>query len=184
MQLRLIALKVEKWIHSVSKILHSVSAFALFLLMILIATDVTGRYVLKHAITGSVDLVVLLMVVFIFLSFPNTTYRRTHVRTDVLYTLLSHRKRAVFDIITIGLSVLITFLITWQLGARALSFIKNPPGLSTAYFGWPHYPFIILASVCCGLMCLELIVWVIESVNRAIKGDTVQEDEAHGVVNS
>jgi TRAP-type C4-dicarboxylate transport system permease small subunit len=165
-----IALKIESWIHSIGNVLHSISAFVLFLMMILMSIDVIGRYVFKQAITGSIDFVVLMMVLFIFLSFPNATHQRVHVRTDVLYTLFSPRIRAFFDIITIGLSALIVFLITWQLGARALNMIQNPPGLSTAYFGWPHSPFIMLAAMCCGLMSLELIIWVIQSIHRGIKG--------------
>jgi len=169
-QLKPLALKTEKWIHAVSKSFHSVSSVALFLLMILMATDVAGRYVFKQAITGSIDLVVLMMAVFIFLSFPNTTYRRNHVRTDVLYELFPERIRAILDVITIGLSALIILLISWQLGARALRIIQNPPGISTSYFYWPHYPFIILASICCGFMFLELLIWFIQSVNKSIKG--------------
>jgi TRAP-type C4-dicarboxylate transport system permease small subunit len=162
--------KLEDGIHTMSRAFHLVSAIALFLLMILMTIDVIGRYVFKHAITGSIDLVVLLMVVFIFLSFANTTYQKIHVRTDVLYELLPPRKRAIFDIITIGLSALLMLLITWQLAARALKIIQNPPGLSTAYFGWPHFPFIILAAICCGFMFLELFIWVVQSINGAIKG--------------
>jgi TRAP-type C4-dicarboxylate transport system permease small subunit len=175
-QLKPIILKTENGIHLVSKALHSISAFVLFLLMILMTIDVISRYVFKHAITGSVDLVVLMMVIFIFLSFPNTTYRRNHARTDVLYERLSPRKQAVFDIITIGLSALIMLFISWQLGARALNIIQNPPGLSTSYFYWPHFPFIMLAAFCCGLMCLELIIWVIQSIHTAIKCKSAHEN--------
>ena len=172
MQLKPIILKAENWIHTVSKAFHSVSAAVLFLLMLLMATDVAGRYVFKQAITGSIDLVVLMMVVFIFLSFPNTTYRRNHVRTDVLYELFPERVRAILDVITIGFSALIMLLITWQLGARAVKIIQHPPGISTSYFYWPHYPFIILASICCGVMFLELLIWFIQSLNIGIKGES------------
>jgi TRAP-type C4-dicarboxylate transport system permease small subunit len=168
-QLKSIFLKTENLIHRVSKAFHSISSAVLFLLMLLMATDVAGRYVFKQAITGSIDLVVLMMVVFIFLSFPNTTYLRNHVRTDVLYELFPERIRAILDVITIGFSALMMLLITWQLGARALKIIQNPPGISTSYFYWPHYPFIILASICCGFMFLELLIWFIQSVNKSIK---------------
>ena len=170
MSVKSIIVKTENWIHAVSKAFHSVSAAVLFFLMLLMAADVPGRYVFKQAITGSIDLVVLMMVVFIFLSFPNTTYRRNHVRTDVLYALFPERIRAILDILTLGFSAFIILLITWQLGARALKIIQNPPGISTSYFYWPHYPFIILASICCGFMFLELLIWFIQSVNKGIKG--------------
>ena len=170
MEFKPIVLKAENWIHAASRAFHSVSSAVLFLLMLLMAVDVAGRYVFEQAITGSIDLVVLMMAVFIFLSFPDATYRRSHVRTDVLYALFSKRVRAILDIVTIGFSAFIMLFITWQLGARALKIIQNPPGISTSYFYWPHYPFIILASICCGFVFLELLIWFIQSVNTVIKG--------------
>jgi TRAP-type C4-dicarboxylate transport system permease small subunit len=167
--LKQLFLRIENDIHSLTNVLHRISALVLFLLMLLMFFDVIGRYLFQKAITGSIDLVVIMMVIFIFSSFPDATLHRSHVRTDVLYDRLSLRKRAAIDIFTIGLCALITFLIAWQLGARAVHIFQNPPGISTSYFSWPHYPFILLAAICCGLMCLELIIWVIQSINIAIK---------------
>ena len=169
MTLKQFFIGIENCIHSVSKVCHWISALVLFLLMILMSFDVIGRYVFQKAISGSIDFVVIMMAIFIFLSFPEATWRRSHVRIDVLYNRLSHRTRAVLDIITIGMCALITFLISWQLGARALSIVYNPPGISTSYFSWPHYPFIMLASICCGIMGLELIIWMIRSIKKSIK---------------
>ena len=166
MALKQFFIGTEKCIHWVSKAFHLISALVLFLLMILMSFDVIGRYVFKKAISGSIDFVVIMMAVFIFLSFPEATWRRSHVRIDVLYDRLSSRSRAVLDVFTIGLCALITFLISWQLGARALYTVHNPPGISTNYFSWPHYPFLMLASICCGMMGLELVIWIIQSIKK------------------
>ena len=169
MALKQFFMKAENCVHSVSKVFHWISASVLFLLMILMSFDVISRYVFQKAISGSIDFVVIMMAIFIFLSFPEATWRRSHVRIDVLYDRLSHRHRAILDIFTIGLCALITVLISWQLGARAVFIVHNPPGISTSYFSWPHYPFIMLASICCGMMGLELIIWVIQSIKTSMK---------------
>jgi TRAP-type C4-dicarboxylate transport system permease small subunit len=162
-------LRVENCIHWVSKTMHWISTFVLFLLMMLMFFDVISRYLFQKALSGSIDLVVIMMVIFIFLSFPDATLNKSHVRTDVLYNRLPLRKQAVLDIITIGLCALVASLISWQLGARALNIVRNPPGISTSYFSWPHYPFIIIASICCGLMALELVIWVIHSFRTFLR---------------
>jgi TRAP-type C4-dicarboxylate transport system permease small subunit len=139
----------------------------LFLMVILITTDVTGRYLLKIPIAGSIDVITLMMVLLVFPSLPYVTSKGGHVRTDVLFNRLSKRQQGAIDVINSLFSVIFVALVTWQLAARAWSFIKNPPGISTSYFQWPHLPFICLASVGCGLMSLELIIWFFLSIKQA-----------------
>ena len=165
-----IIMKIEKLIHWASINLNKVSAAVLFLMMLFMTTDIVGRYIFGHAIPGSLDFIVLMMVLFVFPSFANTTYFRGHVRTDILYERCSNRKKAILDVFSLIFSVFIIFLITWQLGARAFEIIQNPPGMGTTYFNIPHLPFIIVAMVSCGLMCLEFFIWLIQSIKKSIYG--------------
>lgn len=170
MKFKEILLRVENLIHAISVNLNRISAVVLFIMMLFITVDIVARYLFKHAIPGSVDFVVLMMVMFVFPSFANTTYRRGHVRTDILYVRFSDRKKAMLDIFSLIFSVFIIFLITWQLGARAIEIIQNPPGIGTTYFNWPHLPFIIIAMVACGLMCIEFLIWLLQAVKKSIYG--------------
>jgi TRAP-type C4-dicarboxylate transport system permease small subunit len=160
-------LKIELFIHTVCKAFALVSVVFLFLMMIFIAVDVVGRYILNMPIPGSIDFVTVMMVLLVFPAFGYLTSQDGHVRTDILFDRLSKRWQGIFDIFNSLLSIFLIFCITWQLGARAWSIIKNPPGISTSYFQWPHLPFIILAAVGMGLMTLEMFIWFFHSVNRA-----------------
>jgi TRAP-type C4-dicarboxylate transport system permease small subunit len=160
-------LKIELFIHTVCKAFALVSVVFLFLMMIFIAVDVVGRYILNMPIPGSIDFVTVMMVLLVFPAFGYLTSQDGHVRTDILFDRLSKRWQGIFDIFNSLLSIFLIVCITWQLGARAWSIIKNPPGISTSYFQWPHLPFIILAAVGMGLMTLEMFIWFFHSVNRA-----------------
>lgn len=168
MSLESFAGRIEKWIHAIGKVFIYVSAGVLFLMMIFISCDVVARYVFKHAIAGSVDYIIVMMVLFVFPSLAHVTYVKGHVRTDILYERFSRRKRGALDIISTFFSIGFMLLLSWQLGARALNIIEFPPGPATSYFQWPHLPFIILATVCCALMCLELFIWFVESLKQAV----------------
>jgi TRAP-type C4-dicarboxylate transport system permease small subunit len=160
-------LKIELFIHTVCKAFALVSVVFLFLMMIFIAVDVVGRYILNMPIPGSIDFVTVMMVLLVFPAFGYLTSQDGHVRTDILFDRLSKRWQGIFDIVNSLLSIFLIVCITWQLGARAWSIIRNPPGISTSYFQWPHLPFIILAAVGMGLMTLEMFIWFFHSVNRA-----------------
>jgi TRAP-type C4-dicarboxylate transport system permease small subunit len=160
-------LKIERFIHTVCKAFALVSVVFLFFMMIFIAIDVVGRYILNRPIPGSIDFVTVMMVLLVFPAFGYLTSQDGHVRTDILFDRLSKRWQGIFDIVNSLFSIFFIICITWQLGARAWSIIKNPPGISTSYFQWPHLPFIILATVGMGLMTLEMFIWFFHSVNRA-----------------
>lgn len=160
-------LKIEQSIHTVCKAFSLVSVLFLFIMMMFIAIDVVGRYVFNAPIPGSIDFVTVMMVLVVFPAFGYLTAQDGHVRTDILFDRLSKRWRGIFDIVNSLFSLFLIVCITWQLGARAWSIIKNPPGISTSYFQWPHLPFIIIATVGVGLMCLEMFIWFFNSVDLA-----------------
>ncbi len=159
--------KIERFIHGICKGFALVSVVFLFLMMIFIAIDVAGRYVFNAPIPGSIDFVTVMMVLVVFPAFGYLTSQDGHVRTDILFEALPTRWKGIFDILNSIFSLFLILCITWQLGARAWSIIKNPPGISTSYFQWPHLPFIILAAVGTGLMALEMFIWFFHSVNKA-----------------
>lgn len=162
------ALIAEKWIHKISSMFSWLSVFILILMMLFISVDIIGRYLFMRPITGSIDFIVVMMVFIVFPAFAHVTALKRHVRTDIIFDALSKRAKGAIDIINSACSIFIIGLITWQLGARAVDMILNPPGIRTDYFQWPQVPFISLAAVGCGLMTLELLIWFVHSIGQAL----------------
>lgn len=168
MGLKSSALRAEKWIHTASRAFSWLSVIVLILMMLFITVDVVARYLFMNPIVGSIDFVVVMMVLLIFPSFGLVTFLNRHVRTDLIFDAISRRSRGGLDVINSVCSIVIIALISWQTGARAWHYIKHPPGITTDYFQWPHMPFLAVAALGCGLMCLELFIWFIKSVKQAL----------------
>ncbi|MBN2063003.1 MAG: TRAP transporter small permease [Deltaproteobacteria bacterium] len=164
------AMTAEKLINKASHMFCWVSVIVLIFMTLFITVDIIGRYVFSRPITGSIDFVVLMMVIIVFPCLAHVTTLNRHVRTDIIFNDLSKRGKGAIDIINSGCSVFIIGIITWQLGARVVYIIQNPPGVTTEYFQIPHYPFIAIAAVGCGLMTLELIIWFIRSIRQTLNG--------------
>ncbi len=163
--------RIEQTVHRICKAFALVSVVFLFLMMMFVAVDVVGRYVLNMPIPGSIDFVTVMMVIVVFPAFGYLTSQDGHVRTDILFNRLSMRWKGIFDIVNSIFSLFLIICITWQLGLRAWTIIKNPPGISTSYFQWPHLPFIILAAIGMGLMTLEMFIWLFNSARQARRAE-------------
>ncbi len=157
----------EKRMLTISRYTALPSAIVLFLMMLLTTTDVFGRYLLNKPIPGSIDYITVMMVILVFPALAYVTAQGGHVRTDIIFDRLSTKGKGYFDVVNSLCTMVFAFLMTYQLGMRCISIIKNPPGIATGYFQWPHLPFICLAALGCALMDIELIIWFIRSVQRA-----------------
>jgi TRAP-type C4-dicarboxylate transport system permease small subunit len=168
---RVIMLKsIEKGIHWVSRGFALVSVVVLFLMVVFIDVDVVGRYFFKSPITGSIDFVTVMMVIVIFPAMGYVTSLNGHVRTDVIYEKFAKRGRGICDIPNSLFALFLVVAMAWRLGTRAWSITQNPPGISTAYFHWPHFPFMMLGTVGLILMALEILVQFIHAMDDAIHG--------------
>lgn len=170
MSLKAIAKKTEELVHTFNKHISRVSLAGLLVLTVFSAVDVGGRYFFNSPVPGSTDIITVLLIIIVFPGFGHVTYKRGHIRTDILYARFSVRTRGLLDVISLSLCTTFSFYLTKQLILRAWDAIKNPPGICTGYFQFPHLPFIILGAICCLFMCLELFIWLLHSFRDAVDG--------------
>lgn len=162
---------VEKGIHWASRVFVMFSIVDLFLMTVFIGIDVVGRYLFNKPIPGSIDFITVMMVILVFPALGYLTSLDGQVRTDIFYGKLSTRGKGFCDIVNTLFALFLLAMMTWQLGARVAGSIKNPPGISTAYFQWPHMPFMIVGVLSLALMGLEVLIQFVHAGDDAIHGE-------------
>lgn len=167
MRLGQLGSKVEQGIHKTSTTINYIALLFLFLMMLLVAFDVLGRYLFDSPFTGTFDSIEMMMAVVVFCSLAYCTLVEGHVRVDVILSRLPQRAKSILNVITFIPSVFIVALIAWRLGDRAWTIVMNLPGPATPTIDIPHWPFIILATIGCFLFCLELIIYWLRYVKEA-----------------
>ena len=124
--------------------------------MLLTFLDVSGRKLLSHSITGSLELTELLMVVVIFGALPLVSLKGEHVVFDSLDALLpawfQRIQRALVDIVCAGLLIGLAYLM-WKTGAEFAV-----TGETTAQLKITKAPFIQGMGLLCGLTALVHLV--------------------------
>jgi len=166
-------LKIEKALHWSSRAFASLSMVSIFLMMIFVGVDVFLGYAFKAPLPGSIDFVVIMMVVLIFPTLAYLTQLDAHVRTDILYDKLSKRGKDICNIPTTIFGIILVGIMAWRLGLRIWVSITQPPGLATAYFNWPQWPFMLLGLIGLVLMTLELVIQLVHAVHDTLNGENV-----------
>jgi TRAP-type C4-dicarboxylate transport system permease small subunit len=126
----------------------TLAGLALFAIMMLTFFDVSGRKMMSHSITGSLELTELLMVVVIFAALPLVSLKGEHVVFDSLDSMLPSWVRKIqqglIHIICAALLFSLAYLM-WQTGAEFAA-----TGETTAQLKITKAPFIHgMGFLCC-----------------------------------
>lgn len=163
---------IESAIHRVTRLARKVASILLSFMILLIAMDVFGRYVLNRSIRGTVDVIEVTLVFIVFLTAPEVAARNAHIKVDLVISAFSEKIRAILFCFTSFASLIISALITWQLGMRGWSLMIRPT-LTTLNLEWPLGPFYLVAALGFLLLCLELAVTFVNSLRRVSGGPEV-----------
>ncbi len=84
----------RQWLESV---LGAVSATVLFLMMLVTAVDVVGRYVFNQPLNGGFELTEMMLAALIYCGLPLVSQRREHIVIDTFDPLMSRRVKRALD---------------------------------------------------------------------------------------
>ena len=141
---------------SLEILVSTLAGLALMAIMVLTFLDVSGRKILSHSITGSLELTELLMVVVIFGALPLVSLKGEHVVFDsldaVLPAFVQRIQRMLVNLICAGLLFGRAYLM-WKTGGEFAS-----TGETTAQLKIAKSPFIQGMGVLCALTGLVHLV--------------------------
>ena len=162
---------VKKIFSSPVRIMAAISSIFLALITLLVTSDVIGRYLFKHPIKGSDELVGLLLLCVAACAFSYTQTQNRHIRIDILLSRVHPRARLGFDIYNYLFSLGIFGLITWQIFVTARKYILNLQGgtSNSEILSIPWSPFLIILGLGFAIYSLVLLSDLIVVCVKAAK---------------
>lgn len=130
--------------------LATLSAIAMFAVMIVVMLDVTMRYVFAAPLAWSYDIISLyLMVAVFFLALGDTLHHHGHIAIDLLLPRMPVRLRHFGEMIGYALTTVLIALIAWQAWERLATAFVNSEVTPTVieWPTWPAYLFVVVGSV-------------------------------------
>ena len=148
------------------------AGLALLAIMVLTFLDVSGRKMLDHSITGSLELTELLMVVVIFGALPLVSERGEHVVFDSIDAILPDALKKVQRALVHLLCASALMGLAWLMWQTGHDFVAS--GETTAQLKILKAPFIYGMGLLCGLTGLVHLVKAFLPIDEnASEGGTV-----------
>ena len=143
------------WLESA---LSLTSGTVLFLMMMITAVDVIGRYVFNRPLAGGFEITEMLLAALIYCGLPLVSQRREHIVIDTFDPLMSARVKRALDVLAEVLCSLTLGGIGYLIFRRAVRVAEY--GDTTSVLKWPLAPVAYLMGtmiVIAGLIHLSLI---------------------------
>ena len=143
-------------------------AAGLATIMVLTFCDVIGRYAFDSPIVGTVEVTELLMGTMVYLGVGLTTHARGHIRVDIVIDLLPPRVRAVLDIVTLALSIVLVSLMCWHLWLKAGATVEKND--LTQIWEWPIWPAAYVMAAASLLMVTSMLLQLGQAMRHLARG--------------
>lgn len=133
----------------------------IFLIMIVIVSDVIGRNLFLKPVPGTLEISTSLLVFGVFLSLAHVLAHGGHVKITIFIDRLSPRVRDWFDIFALAVGFSLMSLTAWQALLYALHSYQTQEVASQS-FRLPHYfaKFAFFAG--CTMFCIQFFIQLVD----------------------
>jgi len=158
---------LERTINGVSRIVNSVGVSVLLVMIILVTTDVTLRYVFNSPLRGVYEIVEVILVIVVAFGMAYTAMQKGMVAVEVLVERFRPRVRAILGIFNSLMGLTLFSLISWKSTEQAITYWAA--GETTYVSGLPLFPFVLIVSFGTALLSLVLFVQMLENITQAVR---------------
>lgn len=152
----------ERW-------LNLVSSAILIIMMLMVTSDVTSRYLFNRPILGTLECIEFSMVGMIFLGFAYTQGVKAHIKIDLVTARMSPKAKEICHIAVYLLGLLFFALIVWHGSRMAIDSWKMKE-ISWGASRLPVYPAKTMVPFGSLIICLQFIVDIGESILNLKRG--------------
>lgn len=158
---------LEKWIRGITNVLAVVGAAVLFLMMVIGAADVLGRYFFNRPIEGSMEISSIMMATASLLGLAYALVKGAHVSVEMVITHFPRRFQLVVDLICTALALAFFAVVAWQATVAAVGEWASGRVIDVIYV--PLAPLYLLVTLGTSVLCLELMVRTLHIFSRLRK---------------
>ena len=163
-----------KWIKHIDRISEwsgTAAAWIVVPLTLLVTYEVVMRYVFNHPSQWGYDTCWMLYGLQFMIGGAYTLLHKGHVRIDIVYNVLSPRKKMIFDILVYLIFFLsVTIILTWAGVKFAVDAWSAGENLSTSTWKFPSGPIKTVIPVAFFLLGLQSLAELVRSLANLRKG--------------
>lgn len=146
-----------------------IAALVLAGMMLLTVGDVVGRYFFNRPITGTFELIGLLLVCAGTWGLAYCQIQKAHISISIFIDRLPRRARAIFSSLAYIIGLVGFSLVSWRVFLLAIKYLTLPKGNVTDTLRIPYFPFMLILSLSTGAFALVLLVDLVRSITKAVR---------------
>lgn len=162
------ARSIFKIINSLSQAANVIGIVILAVMMLLTVGDVFMRYVFRRPIMGTVELTEYMMVCVVYFALAWCAIKGKHIKVDLVVSRFSPRVLVILDSITYSAGLGLYAVITWRSFSESIS--VRQAHLISAMLHVPVFPFYLVLSLGCAILCLVVASHLVQYLVKAAKG--------------
>jgi len=142
----------------ISRVMAVIAAVVLSIMMVLSVADVCGRNFFLKPITGTFELIGIMLVIAGCMGLGFCQLNQGNIRISILADRLPSRGQAIVYLISYIIGAAVTGMICWQSGLRAWAYIFKTLGGVSVTLKMPYWPFMFILSIGFGWLCVILLI--------------------------
>jgi len=148
----------RKGLHAVIRVFAWVAGGTLFMLVLLIISNILGRSIFKTPVSGTIELVELATVVVVYFALAYTEVRKGHVTVEELVvSRLPRGARRILAIVMYFFSAGFFIITVWQVSLLMWSYLF-PSIRFTVILNIPFAPFMFVIAIGSLALSLDLLL--------------------------
>jgi len=150
-----------------SRLLRDIGGITLFILVIMTAIDVGGRYLFSKPLPATYELTQLMFCLVIFSGMSWLAIQKGHIKINLFLKKLPLNTKEILYFITGLLSLIICIIISWQAVEQAITILHD--NAKTFIWRIPLFPFEFLIALTMALFAIILLGNIIKSLVNVVK---------------
>ncbi len=157
----------ESFVGFITKVCDRIAQAGVMAMLFLVFGNILGRKFWKP-IFGAYDYVCFIGAIIVAFSIAYCAVKKGHIQVELLVARFPKRVQGIIDSVIGILSFGLFCVITWQCMVYANDMRRTGELSMTAQA--PFYPYIYGIAFGCALLCLVILIDLIKSVIKAVKG--------------
>jgi TRAP-type C4-dicarboxylate transport system permease small subunit len=158
--------KIVRWI---CWAMTAIAAIVLAIMMFLSVADVILTQAFLRPIEGTFEIVGLLVIVVGCLGLGYTQRTKGNISIDIVPNRFSSRGKAILNIFSYSMSIVLCAIIVWQLSLRTYDYMFKTLGGKTITLQIMLWPFMLLMDICFAWVAVIYILDLINTFKEVFK---------------
>jgi TRAP-type C4-dicarboxylate transport system permease small subunit len=169
-----VLLSIERALTRINTVVVVVCGAVLFLFVLMVVSDVTGRYLFLHPVGGTQEVGEIVLALVVFMGWAAVLANRQHIRVLIMVDRLPLRWRAWLELLAlaVGLAMMVP-IAKYSISFAIDSYVMKEVGYTVAV---PRYPGKMAFAIGSTLFAIQFLIALLNRLLATLSGQITEAE--------